>query len=437
MNAVTPPIDQCKSVFESWLADRAGQEPAWLGGQRKQAMEDFMRLGLPTLQDEAWRYTRLAAFDAERLRPTWSSDVIPDQVAVQGVAAGVSVVFVDGVFDRRLSNIDDLPPGVSLSSWALSPGLIRQDNLGPAVDGLRALNRALMRDGVHICIAPEVTLVQPIELIHLATGKGAHYLHHHIELGQGAQASILERYAGQGDGEYFTSCTTQLTVARDAHLSHVKIQDERPRALHYAVMRVEQQQCSQFDSFVLSLGAQLSRHEMEQRFAGQGGSCRLDGLFLINGRQHADLQTRIDHAMPRCVSRAFYRGIADQRARGVFNGQIIVRQGAQQSDARLVTNNLLLSPQAEIDCKPQLEIYADDVKCGHGATIGQLDEDALFYLRSRGLDLPAARNLLVYAFANEVLGRIADQQIRQYCLQRVLEKLSQGLDIKELTWHEG
>jgi Fe-S cluster assembly protein SufD len=292
----------------------------------------------------------------------------------------------------------------------------------PADHALVALNAALMADGIVLEIAPGVPLAEPLELLCLTLPGDAPIMahtRHLVALGSGAEATLIERHLALGAGEYLANGATAIEVGAGATLRHYKLQDEGPVADHFHTSWVETAADAVYDSIVMTVGARLSRNQIRARVNGSGARIRLDGTYMLRDRQHADHTTLIDHAAPSAESRQVYKGAIDERARGVFQGQIVVRQEAQKTDGHQLNRALLLSDEAEIDAKPNLEIYADDVKCSHGATAGDLDEDALFYLRARGIDIETARGLLIAAFLDEVVGDVEDAATRALFEARV------------------
>ena len=275
-------------------------------------------------------------------------------------------------------------------------------------------------------------LAMDIQVISTVSGV-AIYPRNVLAAEEGARATVVEHYTGPAGSAYFTNAVTQITTGADATIEHYKLQQEGLQAFHVGGIHATQARASRFASHSLSLGAALARNDISTTFDAQGCEATLNGLYLAGGRQHVDHHTRMDHVKPRGTSREYYRGVLDGAARGVFNGKVTVHEGAQQTDAHQANHNLLLSKDAEVDTKPQLEIYADDVKCTHGATVGQLDDAALFYLRSRGVNEALARSLLVYAFAHDVIDRIRVAPLRAHLEQVLLARLPQGERIKELA----
>lgn len=301
-------------------------------------------------------------------------------------------------------------------------------------NGFSALNGALWSDGAYLALEPGVALEQPIHLLFITTEADlATCPRNLIQVEEGARATIVEHYAGPEETVYFTNALTQLVAKEGAQLEHLKLQQESAHAFHIACIRAQQDAYSRIISHSFALGALLSRNDISIRMQAPSCEANLNGLYMASGRQHVDHHTRIDHLVPRGISRESYRGVLGGAARGVFNGKVIIHPGAQKSDAYQSNRNLLLSEHAEVDTKPQLEIFADDVRCAHGATVGRLDEDQIFYLRTRGLDEPEAHNLLTYAFASESLTVISSEALRGRIEELLVKRLPGGKLVRELS----
>ncbi|TAH35942.1 MAG: Fe-S cluster assembly protein SufD [Planctomycetota bacterium] len=403
----------------------AAAEPAWLQHQRRESFARFTALGLPTTRDEEWRYTSLAPLQAAGFRAPSAPGAISRADLERFLLFEPSVtrfVFVDGRHVPELSAAPSLPGGARVRSLraALSerPELLAERLGRGAPSGARAfsaLNAALWSDGALVHLPRGATLQHPIHLLFLTTPRAqppAQHLRNLFVCERDSSATIVETYAALDGGPSFTNAVSELLAGPDSRIEHYTTQEQAPEAVHVALLAAELQGNSRFLSHVVTLGAALSRSEVRVRFGAEGGECTLHGLYWIAGRQHADHLTAVDHAVPRCSSRQVYRGVLDDHARGVFNGRILVRAGAQGSDAHQSNRNLLLSDHALADSKPELEILANDVKCTHGVAIGQLDRNALFYLRSRGLGAAQARGLLTRAFAAAVTEHIRVPALR-------------------------
>ncbi len=416
------------SVAEALIAEE-GTAP-WLKAVRQQALDEFKLKSLPAKKVEDWKYTSLWALSKHAFTHEAASiELTPKQVAdVAILIDAYRVVIIDGQFSQQHSTIDTLTDGVAITSLMSADNEIGSQ-LGQQVDlekpGLTALNTMLMTEGVVIRIDQGVELDKPIELLVINTGKTANLANHlrnKVVLAEGSQATLIEHYVGLTDeSTYFTNVVTEVSLAKAAKLTHYKLQQESLKAFHIATLAATQAAESQWLTNNISLGAKLARNDIHSQLLGEQSHVTLDGMYLVKGDQHVDNHTRIDHAVPNTTSDELYKGVLDDNSHAVFNGKVFVHKDAQKTDANQSNHNLLLSRGCEIDTKPEMEIYADDVKCGHGSTVGQLNVDHLFFLRARGLDEVSARSLLTYAFAVEVLTRIPTPVIRE-SLANVIEQ---------------
>ena len=477
-------------------ADLPGADLPWLARLREDAIDRFADEGWPTTRRENWRHTSLAFMGQQalavrevvapeavvaalraRYQAARSPEKTPadDQLSLRGQARshgaegavgadlpansqtgatedaghrpandvackgdGHWLVFVDGRFAPALSAIGGLPGGAKIGSLAdalkHTPEAV-EAAFGSASDGEtpQALNAALTTDGAWIRLGRGVVVEQPIHLVFIGATVADQHLRNLVVAEAGAQATIVEHYPAGAAGNTLTTAVTRILAAQDSNVVHLKLQEEAPEAIHLATIDAVQARGAVFASHSLSFGARLARNDIRTRLDGEGAEALLNGLYHADGRRHVDHHTRIDHARPQGTSREFYRGLLDGNARGVFTGRILVAQDAQRTDAMQRCDNLLLSRLAEADARPELEIYADDVKCAHGATVGQIDEDALFYLRSRGLDAAHARQVLTYAFAAEVLERIAHAPLRALGRAALLQRLPAEARLEELS----
>jgi Fe-S cluster assembly protein SufD len=409
----------------------------WLAQLRKTALDNFAERGFPTKHDEEWKYTSVAAFERQAFAAPIAGAI--DARAASVVArfaldgdGGPLLVFHNGRYAPELSAPGALPAGVTLASLADTLNRTPEKLEAYLADSGRntafgALNTAFMADGAYLHLKRGEVLDAPVHLLFVSTDAGgAHHARNVIVAEEGAQATVIEHYAGIDGAMYFTNVVTDVFAADNAQIVHYKLQQEAESAFHVAGIHAVQQRDSRFESHSFSLGAALARNDISAAFDATGCEAILNGLYLAGGQQHVDNHTRIDHRNPHGTSREYYRGVLDGQAHAVFNGKVIVRPGAQKTNASQTNHNLLLSRDAEIDTKPELEIYADDVKCNHGATVGQLDETQLFYLRSRGIDAAVARNLLVHAFAHDVIERIRVASLRARLEQILLARLPQA-----------
>jgi Fe-S cluster assembly protein SufD len=399
----------------------------WFEARREEAFERFKAQGFPTVKDEAWRKTNLNALGRTPFTP---AAPVPESALTPSLFEQLTfepwdcthLVFLNGRFAPGLSRIGRLPAGVRLKNLAAALAEDR-DLLEPHLDrlarprgrSLSDLNTALMDDGLFLHV-PRGTLVEePIHVLFVQAGNGTPAMTHPRNLlvvESGAQASVVESYGGIDGGVTFTNAVTEIVAGDDAVVSHLRLERERPDAIHIGHVEATLGRSAAFVQQSVSLGGGLVRQDTNAVLDGDGGDATLDGLYVLSGRQHADHHTLIDHARPHGTSRELYKGVLDGHARGIFDGTIVVRPDAQKTDARQVNRNLLLSEDSLADSKPTLLIHADDVKCSHAATIGQLEEQALFYLRSRALSEETARSLLIRAFIVEVLGRIRIEPVR-------------------------
>jgi Fe-S cluster assembly protein SufD len=419
--SVAAETDVYRSLFERRQAAARGAEPGWLQALRREAMERFETLGFPTTRDEAWKYTSVAPIARTPFEPAAPGRFDGRALAPFRLRGTREIVFVNGHLVPELSRgsedgvvVTGLRDALGRQADRIQPHLGRQ--LSDAATTFASLNTALFEDGAVVEIPPGHVAADPVHLLYCSTAEGPPAVAHPRTLilaGARSQARVVETYGGADGSAYFTNAVSEAVVEEDAILEHYALQREGGQALHVATLAARQGRASRFSDQSVTLGSALHRRDVEAVFAAEGGECALDGLFVAGGRQHMDTHTRIDHARPRCSSRELYKGVLDGKARGVFHGTILVRKDAQKTDAMQTNKNLLLSGGALVQSTPVLQIFADDVKCKHGSTTGQLDTAALFYLRSRGIGEEAARALLTYAFASDVVGRIRVDALRE------------------------
>lgn len=409
----------------------APTQPDWLKTLRSRALERAHALKLPSTHDEAWRFTPLAALFSQSFQPLRN----PTQLQAHDIAhlaipeATTKLVFVDGVYAPQLSSTNPQAGWVlgNLASRTTAQMDKLEAHLGqhaPFQDTLfTALNTAFLQDAAVLMLPRDSVLAAPVHLLHIATQPGA-ASHPRLLLVAGAasQLTLVEDYVALHPGSYFTNAVAEVVLQAHAQVTHVRLQRESTEAFHLASCAVSLGADSHYHAVNLALGAQISRIDLQVLQTAEGTQCTLDGLALISGTQLADTHSFIDHAKPHGTSRQLHKCIAGGTAHAVFNGQVMVRPGAQQTDSAQSSRNLLLSSKAHVDTQPQLEIFADDVKCTHGATVGQLDSDEVFYLQSRGLSETVARNLLTYAFGADIINRIPVASLRQQLEQTVLEQ---------------
>jgi Fe-S cluster assembly protein SufD len=403
----------------------------WLKALRAQAVERANALTVPTTRDEDWRFTDLSPLYKVPYRPSAQ----PGEIAAAEFGrfeipeAATRLTFVDGHFSAALSR---MKPADGVFVANLADALAAHDRLvesrlgklaGTGQDAFAAVNTAFLHDGALIHVGRDHKGIAPIHLLFIATRKdGAAYPRVLVIAEPGAQCTLIEDFVGLADGGYFTDAVTEIAVGENAHVAHVKLQREAQTAFHIARTSVQVARDGHYSNWSVALGARISRHNLHVMQAGEGSEFSIDGLALIGGRQLADTSGLIDHAHAHGRSRQLHKTVVGGGAHAVFNGKIFVRRDAQHTDAGQQSRNLLLSDKAHVDTKPQLEIFADDVKCAHGATVGQIEAEELFYLKSRGLSDATARNLLTYAFAAEVIQRIPVKSLVERLENQVLEQ---------------
>lgn len=420
--------------------EKLAQEPTWVTAARKTAMARFAELGFPTLKDEDWRFTNVAPIAKLPFRPALElaqHGLTPDTLTRYAFAGlrGTRLVFVNGHFSPELSSLAPQPEGVKISSLKqalLSDAALVEEHLFRHArtddSAFAALNTAFFQDGALIFVPADKAVTQPVHLLFVSTGKengAAAHPRNLIVAERGSQVTVIESYVSLTDAASVTNTVTELIAGDNAVVEHVKFQDESPHAFHIAGLAAHFGRASNVVSHSLALGAKLSRTNIHANLVGEGLECILNGLYLTRGDQLADHHMIVEHAQPHCASHEYFNGILADKSKGVFHGRILVRPGAQKTDAKQTNKNLLLSDDATADTKPQLEIYADDVKCTHGATVGQLDDQSIFYLRTRGIGLETARRMLIHAFAGEIIERVRNEAIREELDKLVWDRLEQ------------
>jgi Fe-S cluster assembly protein SufD len=417
--------------FDEFVRDGARSAPARVNALRTRGMESFASLGFPTTKNEDWHFTSVSPIAEQEF--TFVSAATGDVQASDLTQFAFAddwhtAVFVNGRFAPELSSLEHLDQGVRFlplaDAWTSAPELVQRVGTivsAPEQHAFTQLNTAFMPDGAVVHVARDVRVLHPIHLVFVTDANAAKtvmYPRNLIVVERGAKATVVESFVSLSDAMYFTNAVTEVSVADGATLEHIKIQRESRRAFHVGTIEADQARDSHYISFSFATGAELSRTNIYTNLSGEGCGSTLNGLYMLDGEQHCDHQTRIEHAQPNCFSREVYKGVLDGRSHGVFNGKVYVHPIAQKTDGKQTNNTLLLSKEAQVDTKPQLEIFADDVKCTHGATVGRLDDQALFYMKSRGVNAEVARRLLVYAFAADVLETIEQPELRE-ALERV------------------
>lgn len=422
--------------YQALAPNLPGQHLPWLRELRAAAGARFSDQGFPTPREEEWKYTNIAPIEKKLFKPVEAAAAPEVDVALvkrYRLADAWSLVFVDGVYSAALSRLDDLPGQVTVlpltAALAECPDRVEAAFKASATGldhGFLAFATAYFRDGALIQVPVGMVLERPLQLLHVSTqADGLAVLRHAVEVGANAEASVVETYVGTEGAAYLTAAVTGINLADNAGLDHYKLQGETAKAYHFGGIYAQQGRAARLRQHHAAFGGLLARTEIHSDL-GHGAECVLDGLFLATGRRHLDTHTLVRHLAPRASSREAYRGIAADRARGVFSGRIVVEKDAQKTDAELSCRNLLLSGDAEIDAKPQLEIHADDVKCGHGVTVGQLDPQSVFYLQSRGVDELSARDMLTFAFANEIVEKIRLDGLKRQVRAALLAALPQA-----------
>ncbi|MBL4638219.1 MAG: Fe-S cluster assembly protein SufD [Proteobacteria bacterium] len=411
-----------------------GQDFPWLNNLRQQALEQFNSQGLPSKKVEDWKYTSLWDFAQQTFIHDAAANAVTASQSAQLALLedAYRLVIVDGVYSSELSQLKDMQVGLTLSS--LSTGVEQvQQQLGQQVDvakaGLTALNTMLMNDGVVITVSANTEIAKPIELLVINSGQTenlAVHLRNVIVMEKNSKATFIEHYVSLNAQVSMTNVVTEVVLEESAELHHYKLQQESENAFHIATLAAKQAAKSKWHTNNISLGAKLARNDIHSQLEGEHSHTTMDGLYLVNNNQHVDNHTRIDHLVPNTTSDELYKGVLDGNSHAVFNGKVMVHKDAQKTNSNQKNQNLLLSRGCEIDTKPEMEIYADDVICGHGSTVGQIDQDQLFYLRARGLDEVSARSLLTFAFAVDVLERIPSTDIRQALSNVIEQRLPRG-----------
>ena len=435
-------MTQVAEKLQPWIAaveQRPTGAPRWLQDQRDRAASRFVALGFPTVRDEDWRFTNVAPIAATEFHPAGDVAVAKPELDVLPFGtAQFRITILNGRFSAEHSRLQNLPTGVRAGS--LAAAMTGHSDVVPRYYGqladfhghsFVALNTALAADGAYLYIPDGAVIEAPIEILFLAVGDSASpamtQARTLIVAGERSQARIVETYAALRSGTYFTNAVTEVVAGDGAVIDHYKVQQEGLDAFHVATMQLNAQRSANVSSHSFSLGGRLVRNDVNAVLDGEGAEVTLNGLYLADGDRLIDNHTSIDHAKAHCPSHEIYKGILGGKARAIFNGKIIVRQDAQKTDAKQTNRALLLSDNASINTKPQLEIFADDVKCTHGAAIGQLDEEAIFYLRTRGLTYFEARDLLIHAFAGEVIDRVKIEDLRRGLERELYTQLAKDL----------
>ena len=432
------------SAYKILAGMREGMDPAWLAALRARAGARFEELDFPTTRNEEWKYTNVAPILKVPYREIFDLDA--DGLTVERIEPFTFVesrhsqmVFIDGIYSKELSDLSGLPHSTvvtSLAGMTEEQSLVASRHLAAYAkyqdDAFTALNTAHIGDGALVYIPDGKIVETPLHLLFISTSKEASATHPRVLIiaGKGAMATIIESYVSTDDNVYLTNAVTEVFTAEESAITHYRLQEESEKAFHVATTQVHQERESNYVSYAFSLGAEIARHTLNVVLTGEHTDTTIDGLYVVTGKQHVDNHTTMDHSRPNCTSHQLYKGILDGKSRAVFNGKVLVREGALLTDAHQLNKNLLLSKDSSVDTKPQLEIFADDVKCSHGATVGQLEDDELFYLASRGIAPEQARALLTFGFAEDVISKIKLKSVRKQLDKTVLDKLHQSLELE-------
>ncbi len=429
------------SAFEQLEKRQNGDAQSRMYQIRRSAFESFKNLGFPTTQHEEWRFTNISAITKTefQLPSSASLPVLTKEDILQFIPKNQEVhllVFLNGFYQKKLSHIRALGKGMTVEplSAVLSRNELELDRRFQSDESYRnnpfdAINTAFIQDGAVIRLDDGVISEIPVYCLFLASGSDVPFTsttRNLINVGKNSRLTITEHFAGLGNNCYLTNSITDVILSQDAVVEFTKLQAESEEAYHIDTLNVNQAGKSTFTGHTISLGGAIVRNNVRTKFEGEYGECTLNGLSLAMHEQLIDNHTAIDHAMPNCASHELYKSILGGKARGVFNGKIFVRKDAQKTDAKQTNKTLLLSESATINTKPQLEIFADDVKCTHGATVGQLDANQIFYLRSRGFGLDSAKDVLTTAFANDIIDRITETETRERCSEMMFQRLHEG-----------
>ncbi|MFO1496810.1 MAG: Fe-S cluster assembly protein SufD [Verrucomicrobiota bacterium] len=430
--------------FDQFQQSLSSREPAWLTTLRKSGLARFAETGFPTTADEDWRFTNVGPIAKLPLHPLSNrTSHGVDQAWLNGLPfddlKGVRLVFVDGHFAPALSRQEAAADGTLLLNLAAaleSESALIERHLGrqahSANNAFVALNTAFFTDGALIYVPDGRAIEEPVHILHIASadspGATAH-LRHLVVAGANSKVTLVEQYATRSGAAGVTNAVTELVVSDGAKVEHCKLQDESCDHYHLATIHADLSRQADFTAHSFALGSRLSRNNIRTLLGGEGVECVLNGLYLTKDDQLADHHMIVEHAKPHCNSHEYFNGILDGHSRGVFHGRILVRQDAQKTDAKQTNKNLLLSDDAGVNTKPQLEIYADDVKCTHGATIGQLNDESIFYLRARGIGYETARRMLMHSFAGEIIDRIRCEGVRERLDRLVWDRLEQNRQI--------
>ncbi|MGN8198036.1 Fe-S cluster assembly protein SufD [Salinisphaera sp. RV14] len=432
---IEPSIDHYLAEYARVERDLPGSDDS--KRERSAELTRFSEAGFPSTREEDWKYTSLQPVEKRRFEISDEAEPVALDELRAFIPADLDahrIIFVDGRFNAALSDVDDLPAGVTVRSFAdyLSENAgatVKAREIEEEPGSLTAMNAAFFTDGAYVETAANAVLEKPLHVISVTSGvrdERMTQVRHRYVFGENSQAVIIEHSVGLGSKAYFANQVTEAVMGRNAQLTRVRIQQESERGYHVSSFFAQQRRDSRVFNHGFDLGGRLARIDTNARLVDHNAEVHFNGVYTATGRQHVDNHTRIDHATEHSLSREQYKGVLAGHARGVFNGKIVIQKDAQKTDSDLSCDALLLSDNAEVDAKPELEIYADDVTAGHGSTIGQLDEDAVFYLNSRGVSEEGARAILTYSFANALVQKVGIEPIERYVEAAILAKLPGG-----------
>jgi len=437
--------DVIKNYSADFMQLKNTKENDWFSKQRQSAFDIFQESGFPNTRVEDWKYTDVKPIAKNTFSNITESNVASDNNEIDEILIKdldcVNLVFINGAYSEKYSDIKNISSKIVIKSMA--DALINDESLlkkhltkhiNQELNSFTALNTAFIQDGAYINISANTNIDKPINITYISRDSNHPFATHPrnlIVMGENSNATIIENYVGSGKVNYFTNSVTETVLLQGAVLKHYKIQQEGSSAFHIASLNTSQSKDSRFESHLVSIGGALVRNNINASLNEEGAEIIMNGLYMTEDVQHVDNHTRVDHLKPHTQSHQNYRGVLNGKSRGVFNGKVVVHPQAQKIEAYQNNANLLLSDDAEIDTKPELEIYADDVKCTHGATVGQLDDDMLFYLRSRAVDEKTARSLLTYAFADEVISEINIKEIQNKLERLIIGRLPDSSLIRE------
>tara|TARA_Y100001934_G_scaffold152416_1_gene182800 strand:+ start:8653 stop:9972 length:1320 start_codon:yes stop_codon:yes gene_type:complete len=431
------PIEPCLAAHEKFADTADG--PGWLSDLRRTGITHFTELGFPTLKQEEWIFTNVRPIQEHSFlpatKPTSSIPAVDDLFFSE--LSGSRLVFVDGHLSHALSKFADVPEGAIVTNLASAlethPELVEKHLARYAKtdeSGFSALNTAFIQDGAFIYLPKGKVIDEPIQLLYVSTDGDSNTatLRNLVVAEPTSSCKVIESYQSAGEHAFFTNAVTEIRVDESANVEHCKFQDQNEESFHIATIQAQLAKACNFTSHSISTGSRIARNNINLVMNGEGIECTLNGLYIVGGKQVVDHHTLADHAMPHCNSHEHYHGVLGDRSRGVFNGKIFVREDAQKTDAKQSSRAIVLTDGATVNAKPQLEIFADDVKCTHGATVGQLNSEAVFYCRSRGIDEASARRLLTHAFAGEIIERISIEPVRERLEELLWDRLEELIE---------